>query len=331
VFLPVKADFSLPKVPVFTVLVCVLCLGVFLKQQSDWHEFELAIAKFCNTQRSHIEQIVYDRISSAQGSEPCMEILYSITNDADRSEAEVIHEMASDMKPLTGFNREDSAIYVTNLLQDEVRRFNRVVPKDPDHGLAYYTGSWNPVTMLSSSFAHGDWFHIIGNLVFFFAFAATVEVLIGPARYIAFIVIDSLFIGVTGSIAAAAAGEHYWTLGLSGVVMGMMGLFAYLLPRGKIKCYYFLIVIFGSVAIPGWMLAIWYIGGDILTLASSEDHGVVNVLAHVIGGIGGYLFGVLFLNEVRKDAVHIQAGLDRTASQARFRERCSSATSRGCR
>ena len=93
----------------------------------------------------------------------------------------------------------------------------------------------------------------------------------------------TLFIGITGSIAAITAGEHYWTLGLSGIVMGMMGLFAYLLTKGKIKCYYFFFIIFGSIAIPGWMLAVWY--------------------------IGGYLFGLAFLREIRKDAAHIQETL----------------------
>ena len=279
----------------------------------------MAITKFCNSQRSHVEQIVYERISASEGLGECMEVLYTITNDPDRDESEVIADMAARMKPLTGFNREDSTIFVSDLLHDEIRRYKALVPEDPDHGLAYYTGSWNPIAMLTSSFAHGDWGHIIFNLVFFFAFAATVEVLIGPLWYLVFVAVDSLFIGVTGSIAAAAAGQHYWTLGLSGIVMGMMGLFAFLMPKAKIKCYYFFIVIFGSIAIPGWMLAAWYIGGDLIALFAYDDHGVVNVMAHVMGGIGGYVFGIAFLREARKDATHIQDDLDRLAFEKRFR------------
>ena len=271
-FLPVKADFALPRFPFLTVLVCLVCIGVFLKQQSDWHAFGMAMERFCNASRSHLEQIVFDRISAAQGTDSCAEIMYSIANDPDREEAEVIEEIVSRMRPLTGFSAEDSRNYVTHMLEDEVRRYRTLVPDDPDEGLAYYTGSWNPLTMVTSGFAHGDWAHITFNLVFFFAFAATVEVLIGSLWYAAFLLADSWFIGITGSLAAAAAGSHYWTIGLSGVVMGMMGLFAFLLPKGKIRCYYFFIIIFGSVAIPGWMLALWYIGGDIIALFTSEDH-----------------------------------------------------------
>jgi membrane associated rhomboid family serine protease len=318
-FLPVKADFALPRFPVLTVLVCLICLGVFIKQQSDWREFGMAIDRFCNSSRSHIEQIVFERIAASQNMDTCGDIMYTIANDPTREESEVIAEMASKIRPLTGFNSEDSREYVRLMLEEETRRFNTLVPPDPDEGLAYYTGSWNPITMITSSFAHGDWGHILFNLVFFFAFAATVEVLIGPIRYIAFVLVDSWFIGLTGSIAAAATAQHYWTLGLSGVVMGMMGLFAYLLPRGKIKCYYFFIIIFGSVAIPGWMLTAWYLGGDIVTLLTNDDYGRVNVLAHVMGGVGGYLFGLLFLREVRKDAEHAQDALERLGFEKRFR------------
>ncbi len=318
-FLPVKANFALPRFPILTVLVCVVCLGVFLKQQSDWHEFGMAMQRFCNASRTHIETIVYDRISAAQGTDGCADIMYRIAHDPDREEADVIAEMAKSIKPLTGFSKADSTHYVTRMLEDDIQRFKTLVPDDPDEGLAYYTGSWNPITMVTSSFAHGDWGHILFNLIFFFAFAATVEVLVGPIWYVAFLLVDSWFIGVTGSLAAAAAGQHYWTLGLSGIVMGMMGLFAYLLPHGKIRCYYFFIIIFGSIAIPGWILAVWYIGGDVIKLLANEDHGVINVMAHVMGGLGGYLFGVAFLRDVRREAAHIQDDFERQEFERRLR------------
>jgi membrane associated rhomboid family serine protease len=318
-FLPVKPDFHLPRFPILTVLACLICLGVFLKQQSDWHEFGMAMERFCGASRTHFETIVFDRIAASQGTDNCAEIMYRIANDPERESSVVIEEMTAGMRPLSGFNAADSSLYVTQMLEDEVRRYNALVPANPDTGLAYYTGSWNPLTMITSSFAHGDWGHIIFNLVFFFAFAAAIEMLIGYLWFIAFVLIDSWFIGLTGSLAAAAAGAHYWTLGLSGVVMGMMGLFAYLLPKGKIRCYYFFIVIFGSIAIPGWMLATWYIGGDIVQLLTREDHGVVNVMAHVMGGIGGYLFGLIFLRKVRENADDIQYAFERQAFEKRMR------------
>ena len=309
-FLPVKADFPLPRFPILTILVCVVCLGVHLKQQYDWAEYGAAVDSFCSAERSNLERMILDRVADVTGAYGCADVMYAITTDPVRDVNEVIADIANEVRPLTGFSLEDSRDYVRRKLEEEARRFQARVPSDPDSGLAYNTASWNPLTMVSSSFAHGDWLHIGFNLVFFFAFAATVEFLVGPLWFLAFILADSLFIGLTGSAIAALEGEHYWTLGLSGIVMGMMGLFAYLLPHAKIRCYYFFIIIFGSVAIPGWVLVAWYLGSDVLTLLSEDDYGMVNVMAHVMGGLGGYLFGVVFLGDVRRKAVAIQADLD---------------------
>ena len=101
-------------------------------------------------------------------------------------------------------------------------------------------------------------------------------------------------------MAAGLIGAHYSSLGLSGVVMGMIGLNAYLLPSGTIRCYYWFIVIFGSVAVPAWALAIWYIGWDIYNLFANVNTGVVDVMAHVTGGAAGYLYGVAFLRGRRQ-------------------------------
>ncbi len=120
-FLPVKADFQLPRFPILTVLICLVCLGVFLKQQSDWHKFGMAMERFCNASRSHLEQIVYERISIAQDTDTCADIMYAIANDPARNEADVIAEMATSMRPLTGFNAKDSALYVTRMLEDADR------------------------------------------------------------------------------------------------------------------------------------------------------------------------------------------------------------------
>ena len=307
-FLPVRADFPLTRFPAVTVFVCVLCLGVFAKQQSDWADFENSIGRYCDGERSRIDMMVLERVDNYKRARVCGEVMYRIDN-ADEPEAE-IEEIVMALKPLTGFNAEDSRHYVRNILNDELRLYRVYVPADPDSKFAYNTASWNPLHMISASFAHGDWPHIVFNLVFFFAFAASVEMIIGPIAFVVFILVNSLIIGVTDSVVSTLLDNHHWTLGLSGVVMGMMGLFAYLLPRGKIRCYYWFIVIFGSIAVPGWILAAWYIGGDVYQLLTRDDHGGINVLAHVTGGIAGYFYGFFLLKKAREAAVVVQNNVD---------------------
>lgn len=314
-FIPVKADFALPRFPWLTAVVCVVCLGIFLKQVQDWKEFEKAVYAFCSQERSHIAEMIFKAISN-DSPDACIQVMYGISNAEDAQAT--IDELVSQMRPLKSFSLEDSKYYVSDLLNEELRNYRIRVPEHPDHGLAYFTNTWNPLTMIASAFAHGSWSHIIFNLFFFVAFAATIEVLIGPLAYVGLFIVISLFTGTFSSISALASGMHFSTLGLSGVVMGMMGLFAYLLPRGKIRCYYWFIIFFGSVAIPAWALALWYIGGDVYTLFASDDHGVVNVMAHVTGGIAGYLFGITFLQKVRAETREIQRDADRKALHAKI-------------
>lgn len=315
-FIPVKADFKLKQWPVFTVLVCLVCFGVFLKQASDWREFNLAAQRYCMKPQSHLTKMVMAKVQAIRNAESCGEVMYVLSISDD--EAKEISEIVSDLKPLSGFSAEDSRAYVTQMLTDELRYFRSIVPDDPDHNLAYYTGSWNVLHMISSSFAHGDWSHIIFNLIFFFAFAATVEALVGPIAFVIFIFVNSLIIGVTDSVVSELIDGHHWTLGLSGVVMGMMGLFAYLLPRGKIRCYYWFVILFGSVAVPGWILAAWFIGGDMYQLFASDNHGAINVLAHVAGGVSGYLYGFFFLKGSRMLAASLQQDLDKAEIKPGF-------------
>ncbi|NKC11275.1 MAG: hypothetical protein GKR94_03420 [Gammaproteobacteria bacterium] len=67
--------------------------------------------------------------------------------------------------------------------------------------------------------------------MFFFAFAATVEIILGAWRYI--LVFLALAIGT--HVTYSPTGDTVPTLSLYGVVMGVMGLYAWFLPTSGIR------------------------------------------------------------------------------------------------
>jgi membrane associated rhomboid family serine protease len=268
-------------------------------QLNTWDEYERAFTSFCSEPKGRLTEMLMARIADADSDSACFDVLLDI--DTSQNPTETIQKMATSIKPLVGLSREDSRLYVLDKLTEQFRLYQIRVPTYPDNEFAYYTGSWNPIAMVTSSFTHGSWTHIIFNLIFFYAFATTIEVLIGSFSFIAVIIAISIFSGVFSSMAAGLIGQHYATLGLSGVVMGMIGLYAYILPSGQIRCYYWFIVIFGSVAVPAWALAVWYIGLDVYNLFANADNGVVDVMAHVTGGAAGYLYGITFLRAKRRE------------------------------
>lgn len=167
----------------------------------------------------------------------------------------------------------------------------------------YEPTSWNPIAMITSSLAHADWFHLLGNMVFFLAFAPALEILIGSKlRYIWIMVFISLVVGVSYSISILIGNANPLpTLGLSGVVTGMIGLSAFLMPQARIRVFGWFIAFWKIFYVRAWVLAVIYIGLDTWEMVSADDYHGINIVAHVSGGVAGYLYGYFWLKERRED------------------------------
>lgn len=90
------------------------------------------------------------------------------------------------------------------------------------------------------------------------------------------------------------------TLGLSGVVAGMIGLFAYLAPHMRIRCCAFFVFFWRTFAVPAWVLAAWFVGWDVYNLFHDKGASNVNLVAHVSGAVIGFLTGVAFFRGARE-------------------------------
>ena len=99
-FLPIKADFTLPRFPVLTLIVCLICGAVFIKQISDWHDFNAAIDRYCQLDRSRLEQMVFTRIAEKEEYGHCAEMMYTIATSEDGTT--MINEIVSRLRPLAG-------------------------------------------------------------------------------------------------------------------------------------------------------------------------------------------------------------------------------------
>ena len=166
----------------------------------------------------------------------------------------------------------------------------------------YVPQSWNPLTMISSSLAHNGYLHLFGNLVFFLAFAPALEVLVGDRwRFVSILVFISIFTGSIYSLSVIASDNALPSLGLSGIVMGMIGLSAFLMPRAKIRVFWWYIVFWKTFFVPAWVVAIAYIGYDLCVLIFADNFHGINIVAHIAGGLAGYGYGYLWLKQRREE------------------------------
>jgi membrane associated rhomboid family serine protease len=157
------------------------------------------------------------------------------------------------------------------------------------------------ITILTAMFMHGGWLHIIGNMVFFWAFGPEIEDAMGPVRYLAFYLVG----GVVAMLAQVAASPHSTVpnLGASGAIAAVMGAFLVTYPRDRIKSLLVIFIFVRITLIPAALLiGVWFLiqlfnAGSV----ASVQTGGVAYLAHV----GGFIFGAViarFIEDPRRIA-----------------------------
>jgi membrane associated rhomboid family serine protease len=185
----------------------------------------------------------------------------------------------------------------------------------------YSIGAFNSITAV---FMHGDHNHLIGNMVFLWAFGRRLEDACGHWRYLTYYLIAGIIAGL-GSIYLSPphpSGFDVPSIGASGAVFGVMGAYLILFPTSRIQSFWSfgifplrpLIMFFAyaleedkykpfrwtinlpSIIVVG--LYAWFNLSDAgQILDGAELHNAGGTLAHV----SGFLASILIFLFVRKD------------------------------
>ena len=110
----------------------------------------------------------------------------------------------------------------------------------------------NWITILTAMFMHAGWLHIIGNMVFFWAFGPEIEDVMGPLRYAAFYLLGGLIASSAQIIAQPTSTVP--NLGASGAIAAVMGAFLITYPRDRIR----------TVLLLGWFIQVAFIPAIVL-------------------------------------------------------------------
>ena len=146
------------------------------------------------------------------------------------------------------------------------------------------------ITILTAMFMHGSWMHIIGNMIFLWAFGPEIEDAMGPVRYLGFYLIGGLV--ASAAQIALAPSSTVPNLGASGAIAAVMGVFIVTYPRDKIKTLLFLGWFVTVAMLPAALL----IGLWIITQLFSQVGAVADVQAGGVAymaHIGGFFFGAI--------------------------------------
>lgn len=156
-----------------------------------------------------------------------------------------------------------------------------VIPLQVTHG--HHT-----LSLITSMFMHGGWMHIIGNMVFLWAFGPAIEDVMGHAMFLLF-----YLTGGATAMMAQVLGDPRSTipcLGASGAIAAVMGAFIVTFPRDRIRTLLFFLIFIRITYIPAlFLIGFWFLM-QVLNIGAVAQvrTGGVAYLAH----IAGFAFGV---------------------------------------
>ncbi len=144
------------------------------------------------------------------------------------------------------------------------------------------------LTMLTSMFLHGGLMHLVGNMLFLWIFGDNIEHRLGRLPFL---------MAYLGTGLAAALGDTLLRLGssvpsvgASGAISGVLGLYFLWFPRNRVRVFVFLFpFLMDVIELPArWVLGAYLVLDNLLPLLVSGGSGGVSYGAH----IGGFVAGV---------------------------------------
>jgi membrane associated rhomboid family serine protease len=145
--------------------------------------------------------------------------------------------------------------------------------------------------LLTSMFLHGSWMHLLGNMWFLWIFGDNVEDSMSRPRFAAFYLLCGLAAAFAQVVTSPASGIPM--VGASGAISGVMGAYLVLYPRVRVFALLPLGFFLTSVALPAWMMLLYWAGLQLLSGVASigQAGGGVAFWAHV----GGFAAGVILV------------------------------------
>ncbi|HUK90594.1 MAG TPA: rhomboid family intramembrane serine protease [Blastocatellia bacterium] len=199
------------------------------------------------------------------------------------------------------FSREQTGPEVTAELDEKIANLKTATASHfwYKFGLAP-NGQWKIYQPITSAFIHGGWLHLIGNMLFLFAVAFSLEDIWGRPVFLAFYLVAAFAATVPELINPL----HVPSIGASGAVSAVMGAFLVRLYKTKIKVFwislpYALTLLasknkpYGIVNIPAYIYLPFYFVTQALNWWLNARTGRQTGIAYSVH-VAGFLFGAAF-------------------------------------
>jgi len=165
-----------------------------------------------------------------------------------------------------------------------------------------------PARMFGAMFLHGGVGHLLGNMLFLAFLGLLVEGALGPWLFLGVYLLG----GLGGQLVSLAWrwGESGTALGASGAIAALMGAYAVLWGRRKVRFFWWFFVAFDYVKAPALILLPLWLGWELFNLVTNTE-ARVGFDAHA----GGIMAGALLAFAVRAAGLERRDFLDADARE----------------
>jgi len=155
------------------------------------------------------------------------------------------------------------------------------------------------LTLLTAMFMHASWSHIIGNMIFLWAFGPEIEDAMNPGRFALFYLAGGLV--AMGAQIAADPASTIPNLGASGAIAAVLGAFLVTYPQDRIRTLLFFGWFVRVTFIPAALLIGFWLLTQLIDLGAIADveSGGVAYVAHIGGAVFGAVTARLFEDKRR--------------------------------
>jgi rhomboid family protein len=144
------------------------------------------------------------------------------------------------------------------------------------------------VTIFSSMFLHGGWFHILSNMWVLFIFGDNIEARTGSLGYLIFYLVSGTVAGLMQAYILSSS--QVPMIGASGAVAGVLGAYLILFPASRVASLVPIFFIFTLVELPAFVfLLFWFITQLYSGLFAIRGGGASGIAWWA--RIGGFVFG----------------------------------------
>jgi membrane associated rhomboid family serine protease len=155
------------------------------------------------------------------------------------------------------------------------------------------------LTLLTSTFMHGGWAHLGGNMLYLWIFGDNLENDMGHRNYLLFYLLCGVIAALAHVFTTAYFGHNQLipSLGASGAISGVLGGYILQHPTRRVHLWFLL----GVISVPAIIaVGLWFVFQVINgmgALGSDEAAGGVAYAAHIGGFVAGFILVKLFVRK----------------------------------